>query len=262
MTNSAAPDSVRRTSDLIVSSSYCVAFTGAGISTPSGIPDFRSTGSGLWTQSDPMEVASLTAFRYHPEKFFDWLRPLARQIWAARPNPAHLALARLEQAGYLRAVITQNIDGLHQRSGSTEVVEVHGSVSRLICPHCHSVFPAEAYANSFIKAGVLPHCINCQALLKPAITLFEEMLPMDAWDMAVGHSRQADCYLVIGSSLEVSPANGLPRLALDSGAKLIVITLSPTFLDRQADLIIRADAAVILPEIVDLVLSNSNKKGS
>lgn len=259
MTSSAVPDSVRRTSDLIVSSSYCVAFTGAGISTPSGIPDFRSAGSGLWTQSDPMEVTSLTAFRYHPEKFFDWLRPLAGQILAAQPNPAHLALARLEQAGFLRAVITQNIDGLHQRSGSTEVIEVHGSVSTLICPHCQSVFPAEDYANSFVKAGVLPHCTNCQALLKPAITLFEEMLPMDAWDQAVGHSRQADCYLVIGSSLEVSPANELPRLALDSGAKLIIITLSPTSIDYQADVIIRADAAVMLPDIVDRVLNRPNK---
>lgn len=259
MTNSAVLDSVRRTSDLIISSSYCVAFTGAGISTPSGIPDFRSAGSGLWTQSDPMEVASLTAFRYHPEKFFDWLRPLAGQIWAAQPNPAHLALARLEQGGFLRAVITQNIDGLHQRSGSTQVIEVHGSVSTLICPHCHSIFPAEDYANSFVKAGVLPHCTNCHALLKPAITLFEEMLPMDAWDQAVEHSRQADCFLVIGSSLEVSPANGLPRLALDSGAKLIIITLSPTSLDRRADVIIRADAVVMLPDIVDLVLDRTNK---
>jgi NAD-dependent deacetylase len=207
-----------------------------------------------------MEVASLTAFRYHPEKFFDWLRPLASQIWAAQPNPAHLALARLEQAGYLRAVITQNIDGLHQRSGSTEVIEVHGSVSTLICPHCHSVFPAEEYANPFVTAGVLPHCTNCQTLLKPAITLFEEMLPMDAWDRAVGHSRQAGCYLVIGSSLEVSPANDLPRLALNNGAKLIIITLSPTYLDRRADVIIRGDAAVLLPEIVDLVLNQSNKE--
>jgi len=262
MTNSAVPDSVRRTSDLIVSSTYCVAFTGAGISTPSGIPDFRSAGSGLWTQSDPMQVASLTAFRYHPEKFFEWLRPLASQIWAAQPNPAHLALARLEQAGYLRAVITQNIDGLHQRSGSTEVVEVHGSVSTLICPHCHSVFPAEDYANPFVTAGILPRCTNCLALLKPAITLFEEMLPMDAWGQAVDHSQQADCYLVIGSSLEVSPANDLPRLALDSGAKLIIITLSPTALDRRADVIIRADAAVVLPDIVDLVFNQANNKSS
>jgi len=260
MTNSAVPDSVRRASDLIVSSTYCVAFTGAGISTPSGIPDFRSAGSGLWTQSDPMEVASLTAFRYHPEKFFGWLRPLAGQIWAAQPNPAHLALARLEQAGNLRAVITQNIDGLHQRSGSTGVIEVHGSVSTLICPHCHSVFSAEDYADPFVTAGILPRCTNCQTLLKPAITLFEEMLPFDAWDQAVGHSRQADCYLVIGSSLEVSPANDLPRLALDSGAKLIVITLSPTYLDRRADVIIRSDAAIMLPDIVDRVLDQTNKK--
>lgn len=260
MTNSAVPDSVRRTSDLIATSRYCVAFTGAGISTPSGIPDFRSAGSGLWTQSNPMEVASLTAFRYHPEEFFDWLRPLAAKIWTAQPNPAHLALAHLEQAGYLRGVITQNIDGLHQRSGSSEVIEVHGSVSTMVCPRCQSIFPAEVFADPFINARILPRCTHCQVLLKPAITLFEEMLPFDAWDRAVGHSRQADCYLVIGSSLEVSPANDLPRLALNNGARLIIITLSPTYLDRKADVIIKADAAAALPAIVDLVLSRSNDK--
>ncbi len=259
MTNSAVLDSVHRASDLIARSTYCVAFTGAGISTPSGIPDFRSAGSGLWTQSDPMAVASLTAFRYHPETFYDWLRPLARQIWAAQPNPAHQALAQLEQLGYLRAVITQNIDGLHQRAGSSQVVEVHGSVSHLVCPKCHSVFPAADYATPFVTDGTLPHCGNCQALLKPDITLFEEMLPIDAWDQAVAHSQQADCYLVIGSSLEVYPANELPRLALVHGAKLIILTLSPTYLDRRADLIIRSDVASVLPAIVTEVLNQTGK---
>jgi len=257
MTSSAALDSLHRISDLIAGSTCCVAFTGAGISTASGIPDFRSAGSGLWAQSDPMEVASLTAFRYHPEKFFNWLRPLAGQIWAAQPNPAHQALARLEQGAHLRAVITQNIDGLHQRSGSTQVIEVHGSVSTLICPHCRSVFPAENYAAPFIADGILPYCGNCQSMLKPNIILFEEMLPIAAWEQAVEYSRQADCFLVVGSSLEVSPANELPRLAYEHGARLIILTRSPTYLDHRADVILRADIVETLPAIVDLVLSKS-----
>ena len=257
MINSAAQDSLQQAADLILGAQYFVAFTGAGISTPSGIPDFRSAGSGLWTQSNPMEVASLTAFRNHPEKFFNWLRPLAQQIGSARPNPAHLALAKLEQAGRLKALITQNIDGLHQRAGSQAVIEVHGSMSTLACPRCQATYSADPYYQPFVTDNVLPRCANCQALLKPDITLFEEMLPVQAWENAMEHSQAADCYMVIGSSLEVSPANGLPRLAYQNGAKIIINTLSTTYLDRKAQVVIRADVARTLPLIVELVLQGA-----
>ncbi len=258
MINSAAQDFLQQAADLILRAEYFVVFTGAGISTPSGIPDFRSAGKGLWTQSDPMEVASLTAFRYHPERFFNWLRPLVQQIGSAQPNPAHLALARLEQARRLKAVITQNIDGLHQRAGSQEVIEVHGSMSTLKCPRCGAAYSTELYYQSFVKDNILPRCAKCQTFLKPDITLFEEMLPAEAWENALEHSQAADCYMVIGSSLEVSPANGLPHLAYQNGAKIIISTLSPTYLDRKAHVVIRADAAQTLPAITERVLQGSS----
>ena len=231
-----------------------MVFTGAGISTPSGIPDFRSANGGLWTKSDPMEVASYSAFRYHPEKFYNWLKPLAEHIWNASPNAAHESLAHLEQAGYLKAVITQNIDGLHQKAGSQQVIEIHGSMNHLRCMICQSRYSAEVYYQQFISAGEFPRCANCGSLLKPEITLFEEMLPYDAWSSAVDHSENADLFIVIGSSLEVSPASSLPLTALQSGAKLIINTLSSTYLDQRADLVIPYDVTEVVPAITQKVL--------
>ena len=119
-------NAIERTADLLCNARHAIALTGAGVSTPSGIPDFRSPGSGMWEQVDPFEVASIIAFRRQPEVFFNWLRPLARLLQEAQPNPAHVALAQLEAAGIVKAVITQNIDGLHQKAGSQCVLEVHG----------------------------------------------------------------------------------------------------------------------------------------
>src|SRR5512141_1705383 len=153
------------------SARHAIAFTGAGISTPSGIPDFRSHGSGLWTRSDPMKVASLTSFRRTPQVFFDWLRPLAQHIDRSMPNPAHLALAQMEQAGILKAVITQNIDGLHQQAGSRNVFELHGSVNTLSCAACREEFPMDEYRAAFVRNGAIPRCPHCQRALKPGIVL-------------------------------------------------------------------------------------------
>ena len=135
----------RAVAGFILDSSRVVVFTGAGISTESGIPDFRSTGSGLWSRFLPMEIASLTAFRHHPERFFEWLRPLASHMWTAQPNPAHRALAELEIHGHLETVITQNIDMLHQRAGSRQVLQVHGSLGTLTCTGCYQQVPADDF---------------------------------------------------------------------------------------------------------------------
>lgn len=260
MKNTPLPDLIQRAVELVLSSKYTVVFTGAGISTPSGIPDFRSANSGLWTKSDPMEVASYSAFRYHPEKFFNWLKPLAGHIWNALPNSAHESLAQLEQAGYLKAVITQNIDGLHQKAGSKRVIELHGSMNQLRCMVCQSSYPAEVYYQQLISAGEFPYCANCHSLLKPDITLFEEMLPNDAWCSAVDHSENAALFFVIGSSLEVTPASSLPITALQSGAKLIINTLSSTYLDQRADLVIPCDVTEVVPAITQKVLQASGKE--
>jgi NAD-dependent deacetylase len=241
---------IRAAARLLRQSAYTVALTGAGISVPSGIPDFRSQGSGLWERSNPMEVASLSAFRYRPEAFFNWLRPLARDMLAAQPNPAHLALAEMEANGWLKAVITQNIDDLHQRAGSSEVIEVHGTTRTLTCLSCHNHYELEQYRARFIEAGELPRCAGCGSVLKPDVVLFEEMLPMDAWDRASEHMARAETVLVVGTSLEVAPASQLPLYALRNGARLIINTLSETYLDEQADVLLPYDVAQAIPAIV------------
>ena len=239
---------------LLRSAKHVVVFTGAGISTPSGIPDFRSAGTGLWEHFDPMEVASLGMFQTHPEKFYGWLRPLLQSIWAAQPNPAHLALARLEQAGIVKALITQNIDDLHQRAGSRNIYEVHGSLRSMTCAHCRETFPAEQFRDHLHGQDAMPHCPGCQRVLKPDITLFGEMLPAETWIEAEEHCIQADLVLVAGSSLEVWPAASLPALAVEHGAQLVLINLTPTPLDRNADVLLPANVAEALPRLADLVL--------
>jgi NAD-dependent deacetylase len=244
---------IQRAAELLRTARHAVAFTGAGCSTPSGIPDFRSAGSGLWQKSDPMKVASLSSFRHTPQAFFDWLRPLARQIRLAQPNPAHLALAKLEQAGILKAVITQNIDGLHQRAGSHRVFELHGSMTSLSCPTCRQSFDSARYLEPFVQEGIIPQCPHCAGALKPDIVLFEEMLPIDIWRDAQQHSEQADVFLVVGSSLQVMPAAGLPAYAAEGSAALIINNFTPTYLDDQAEVLLPIDVAVALPQIANLL---------
>jgi NAD-dependent deacetylase len=241
-------------SELIRATRYRVVLTGAGISTPSGIPDFRSEGSGLWTQYDPLEVASLTGFRHNPERFFDWMRPLTRKIAHAQPNPAHIALASLEQAGWIQAVITQNIDGLHQRAGSRLIYEVHGTCQSLTCISCYQQFNAEAYLEPYIEEGAIPHCPHCQHVLKPDVILFEEQLPVRTWLLAQDACRKCDLILVAGSSLEVFPVANLPYDAVQNDAKLIIINQTPTFLDPRAAVLLRGDVSVVLPQLVREVI--------
>jgi len=227
-----------------------VVLTGAGISTPSGIPDFRSEGSGLWSRDEPMEVASLNTFRTHPERFFDWFRPLARQIFDARPNASHEALLEMEQAGIPQTIVTQNIDGLHQKAGSTHVIELHGTLHTLSCTECFKQFESGPCLQSYIEDGKMPRCESCNGILKPDVILFGEQLPQSAWMEAQSAARQCDLMLVAGSSLEVLPVAGLPLQALDHGAHLIVINNTSTYIDVRADVVIQDDVAAIIPEIM------------
>ncbi|MCI0549537.1 MAG: NAD-dependent deacylase [Anaerolineae bacterium] len=231
-----------------------VVLTGAGISSPSGIPDFRSEGSGLWSRDEPMEVASLTAFRASPERFFNWFRPLAGQIYNAKPNAAHIALAELENAGLEITIVTQNIDGLHQKAGSMRVVEMHGTLRTLSCTECFKQFESDSFLEPYIKDGNIPRCLNCNGILKPDVILFGEQLPQFAWLEAQRAARQCDLMLVAGSSLEVLPVAGLPMQALDQGAHLIVINHTPTYVNVRADVVLMDDVASIIPEITKRVL--------
>ena len=241
---------VRRAAALIKESTFPVAFTGAGISTASGIPDFRSPDCGLWNNVDPIAVASIYGFRQNPDAFYRWIRPLARLTLEARPNPAHLALAELEEAGILKALITQNIDMLHSRAGSKTVYELHGHLREATCVHCFAIYPAEPIVSKFIEDGLVPRCPSCNGVIKPNVILFGEQLPFAEFRGAQEISRNADLMIVVGSSLEVAPASDLPILARRNGAKLIIINLEPTLMDTSAEVVIHKNAAEVLPEIV------------
>jgi NAD-dependent deacetylase len=238
---------------LIRKAERAVVLTGAGISTPSGIPDFRSEGTGLWSRDEPMEVASLSTFRTAPERFFQWFQPLAGQIFNAQPNAAHLALAEFEQTGHVRTIATQNIDGLHQKAGSQHVVELHGSLRTLSCTNCFKQFESVPFLQPYIETGKIPQCLNCNGILKPDVILFGEQLPQAAWYEAERAARQCDLMVVAGSSLEVLPVARLPMLALDRGAHLIIINHTPTYLNVRADVIIMDDVASTLPKIAKRV---------
>ncbi len=243
-----------RAAQLLREAHYVIALTGAGISTPSGVPDFRSPGSGLWERVDPMEVASIYSFRREPQRFYDWIRPLAGLMTLAQPNPAHRALADLEARGHLMAVITQNIDGLHQAAGSKHVIEVHGSLRQATCLQCYRRIPARPVIEQFIRDGEVPHCPACGGVLKPDIILFGEQLPVQALYQARQEAYRCDLMLIAGSSLEVAPAGDLPLLAHSNGARLILVNLEPTLLDPLADAVFHADVADILPRLVAQVV--------
>ena len=247
---------IQKASALIKEADYCVALTGAGISTPSGIPDFRSPGSGIWTKYSPMEVASLSAFRYYPMRFYEWIRPFVKSLFLAEPNPAHLALARLEQGNYLRAVITQNIDALHQRAGSRKVIEVHGTYQTLTCLGCYRQIQAtDEFLTEFLDQEENPHCPHCGNLLKPDIILYEEQLPAQTWRAAREEVLACDLLLVLGSTLTVTPVCDLPLTAIGRGAEVIILNRTNTHIDHLAAVHIQGNLEDILPIIADKVLN-------
>jgi NAD-dependent deacetylase len=248
---------IQTVAEWLKSAKYAVAFTGAGISTPSGIPDFRSADSGLWEKIDPIAVASIFGFRQNPRAFYDWVRPLTQTTIQASPNLAHLALAQLEQRGFLKSVITQNIDMLHTRAGSKTVYELHGHMREMTCIRCFTVYSAEHFLGDFLENDHIPTCTACGGVLKPNVILFGEQLPYKELQNAQADARQCDMMIVIGSSLEVEPASSLPKLAQMRGAKIVIINLQPTFFDKSADMVIHEDVAEVLPAIVaqlDLIL--------
>lgn len=242
---------IQLASKLIDDASNIVALTGAGVSTISGIPDFRSPDSGVWDTVDPLAVASIHAFRQNPQTFYNWVHPLSKLFLQAKPNPAHYALAQLERRGKLKAVITQNIDNLHTQAGSQTVYELHGHLREVTCTQCYQVQEAADILQKFVQDGEVPRCPNCGGVLKPNAILFGEQLPMQEFVAAQMATEAADLMLIVGSSLEVTPASDLPLTALDNGAKIIIINYQPTYLDSRADLVIRGDVAQILPQIVN-----------
>jgi NAD-dependent deacetylase len=224
-----------------------IAFTGAGVSAESGIPVYRGEG-GLWTRFDPYRVAHIDTFRRNPAEY--WTYSLNHRRADAQPNAAHRALAELEHGGRLRAVVTQNTDGLHQRAGSERVVELHGSSHSVVCLDCGNRLP-RADADGLNREHCPPLCPSCGGqFLKPTVVMFGEPLPEGALRQAQALAMAADLVLIVGSSLQVYPAAGIPRLAREHGADLCIINAEPTPFDDLAAVAIHGKAGELLPRVV------------
>jgi NAD-dependent deacetylase len=241
---------VERVAEMILESKKAVALTGAGISTESGIPDFRGP-QGLWKQIDP-STGTIQFFRQFPDVFWQFIVDRLESMVRAKPNRAHYALAELEVMGKLSSIITQNVDGLHFKAGSRNVIELHGNMREAVCLSCGNVISMEE-AMDMAKSGHLPPRCGCGGVLKPNVVLFNEPLPEEAYKRALLESRTCDLMLAVGTSLQVYPAAYLPVVAKQRGARLAIINMEPTPLDDVADAVIQAKAGEALPAIVDIV---------
>ena len=245
-----------RAAALLRGASRSVALTGAGLSTESGIPDFRSPG-GVWERFRPIEYREFLASDAARKEHWRYKQATVPVMLAAEPNPAHHALAQLERAGRLQAVITQNIDGLHQRAGSRRVLELHGTNHEAMCLRCARRVPIQNALAQLDAGTEVPTCATCGGWLKPATVSFGQSLPEDVLREAVALAEQSDCFLALGSSLLVNPAASLAGLAKRSGASLIVITLGETPYDGLADVRLHSKVGEVLPEVASRALHST-----
>ena len=232
---------------VIINSKYLVAFTGAGISAESGIPTFRGK-DGLWSKYDPTKLASPWGFQENPKLVWEWYKWRMSMIMNAKPNPAHYTLALLEKMHILKSIITQNIDGLHQKAGSLNVIEIHGNIWKVKCTVCN-------YRSRLIEPpeSVPPHCPKCGAILRPDVVWFGEPLPEDEWSRAIGEASRCDVMLVIGTSGVVMPAALIPNIAKSKGAIIVEINPETTPISEIADIKVPEPAGVFFSKIKSLL---------
>jgi len=234
---------------LLLDAQYAIILTGAGISTESGIPDFRGR-SGIWKEFNPIVYGNANTLQNDPRFFWKLAKKIAPTILNAVPNPGHYALVELEELGKIMCIITQNIDGLHQKAGSNNVFEVHGSVfNEFICVKCSTAFPYEEVIPKALKG--IPKCDVCGGFLKPDVVLFGDALPEDQIYASQEAAKKADLMIVTGSALEVFPVNELPRTVANQGGKVIIVNDEPTWLDDYAEIVIHEKTGTILPKIVE-----------
>jgi NAD-dependent deacetylase len=245
--STAAAEQVAR---LLRGAERAVVLTGAGISVPSGIPDFRSPGTGLWENVDPMEVAHIDAWRRDPDRFWSFYSQRFASLLHKEPNEAHLAIAELERRGLVRAVITQNIDRLHRLAGSERLIEVHGSIEQSVCMECGRKLPIERVVELVGEGEGAPLCPACVAPLKPDVVLFGELLPERALAEAQQLAMDADLMICVGSSLEVYPVAGLPAITHGGGGRLVLITQGPTPYDDDAEVKLDGDVVTELRAVL------------
>jgi NAD-dependent deacetylase len=217
---------------LMKDAAYTVVFTGAGMSTESGLPDFRSKEKGLWQKKDPAKLASTEALNNNVDEFIAFYRERVLGVKEYGPHKGHEILAKWEADGKVKSIITQNVDGFHQEAGSKNVAELHGTLQKVHCETCGNQYDSDEYVNEEF------YC-SCGGVLRPSIVLFGEGLPQDTFQFALEETEKADLFIVLGSSLTVTPANQFPMLAKENGAKLVIVNQEPTPLDMYADLVIQ-----------------------
>jgi NAD-dependent deacetylase len=211
-------------------SNYTVVFTGAGMSTESGLPDFRSS-KGIWKKKDPSRIASIDALNQNVHEFIEFYRERVLGVKEYKPHQGHYILAEWEKQGIIQSIITQNVDGFHQQAGTRQVTELHGTLQKLHCQSCGKEYSSDGYVNR-------DYYCECGGILRPSIVLFGESLPENAFHFALQESEKADLFIVLGSSLTVTPANQFPLIAKETGAKLVIINRDNTEFDHYADIVI------------------------
>lgn len=247
-------DNLKAAAELWQEAEYPIALTGAGISVPSGIPDFHSPG-GVWSRFDPMEVASIQSLRYKPDKVWAFLLDMMAMLDKSKPNAAHKALARLEDAGRLMAVITQNIDGLHLEAGSKRVVEFHGNSRRYYCMNCRKEYPF-GRAMELAPEELPWRCEQCDSVVRPDIVFYGEHIPPGVLAQSMGLADEADLAVIVGTSGIVAPANTLPVHIKNKGGKVLLVNLSDTGYGDLPDVTLTAPCEEALPELASLILGN------
>jgi NAD-dependent deacetylase len=254
------PEDLKEIAEKLVAGEKNAALTGAGVSTESGIPDFRSSG-GLWEKFDPMEYATIDAFRRSPEKVWEMIKEMNALLENAEPNPAHTGLARLEELGVLAGIITQNIDNLHQEGGSKNVIEFHGNGARLVCLKCRASRSAQDARANWEKEFP-PRCPECNTILKPDVVFFGEAIPPEASTRAMELAQGVSVLLVVGTSAVVAPACYIPVAAKKLGAAIVEIDLEPTVLSQGlADYSLLGKAGETVPALVAAVEAVLDKNG-
>lgn len=238
-----------RAAEMLRNAAHVTVLTGAGVSAESGVPTFRGAG-GLWEGHHVEEVATPEAFAADPALVWRFYNMRRTRLWSVRPNPGHFALAELERRWQTNAfaVCTQNIDGLHRAAGSRNVLELHGNLTRVRCTRCS--FHEEKSGEDLPE---LPHCLRCQALLRPDIVWFHEMLPQDVWQEANRWAAKSECFLVVGTSAVVYPAAGLVDVAQAAGAALVEINVEESAVSQRADVALRGKSGAILPRLVEML---------
>lgn len=246
-------DKIQQIAQLIINSKKIISLTGAGMSTESGIADFRSPGTGLWEKVNPDKFASIHSYVSDTSKNLKFMLEMGINIFKSKPNKGHKALTKLQKLGKLNGVLTQNIDGLHKRARTKNVVELHGTAHEAICLRCHKVYPITKMINQVVKSNRTPSCEECNGLLKPNAIFFGEPLNSETLYAANKMLENCDLLLVLGSSLLVYPVAFYPRKALSNGSKLVIINIQETDMDDRAEVVLHEKIGEVLPKIVEIV---------